>query len=144
MLLSDKIQIRLSECREALNTLLQTETRTAEQDTEMETLTKEVSSKEPEIAGRVGIARASRSRRTRALLIRKSESAWSCGVKVRGSVGSWQRRSQAVRSMASKPSIGRPLVLATGSRWTCSKQDRPSQLEYRADAATVVPSSATG
>ena len=49
MLLSDKIQIRLSECREALNTLLQTESRTDEQQTEMETLTKEVSSKEPEL-----------------------------------------------------------------------------------------------
>ena len=43
------IQIRLSECRQRLNTLLQTETRSAEEQTEMETLTNEVSAKEPEL-----------------------------------------------------------------------------------------------
>ena len=35
------IQIRLSECRQRLNTLLQVETRSAEEQTEMETLTAE-------------------------------------------------------------------------------------------------------
>ena len=43
------IQLRLSECRQKLNDLLQVETRSAEQQTEMETLTKEVSAKEPEL-----------------------------------------------------------------------------------------------
>ena len=43
------IQIRLSFLRENLNRLLQVETRSAEQQTEMETLTKEVSAKEPEL-----------------------------------------------------------------------------------------------
>ena len=44
-----KIQIRLSECRQRLNELLAIEGRTAEQDTEMGALTKEVSAKEPEL-----------------------------------------------------------------------------------------------
>ena len=43
------IQIRLSECRQRLNTLLQVETRSAEEQTEMETLTTEVGAKEPEL-----------------------------------------------------------------------------------------------
>ena len=46
---SQKIMCRLSECRQALNVLLGIETRSAEQNTEMETLTKEVSEKEPEL-----------------------------------------------------------------------------------------------
>ena len=44
---SQKIMCRLSECRQALNVLLGVETRSAEQNTEMETLTKEVSEQEP-------------------------------------------------------------------------------------------------
>ena len=44
-----EIQIRLSECRQRLNELLGVETRTDEQTTEMETLTTEVSAKEPEL-----------------------------------------------------------------------------------------------
>ena len=44
---SQKIMCRLSECRQALNVLLGIETRSAEQNTEMETLTKEVSEQEP-------------------------------------------------------------------------------------------------
>ena len=43
------IQIRLSECRQRLNTLLQIEDRTDEQQTEMATLTTEVGAKEPEL-----------------------------------------------------------------------------------------------
>ena len=43
------IQIRLSECRQRLNTLLQVETRSAEEQTEMEALTNEVGAKEPEL-----------------------------------------------------------------------------------------------
>ena len=49
MTAAQTIQIRLSECRQRLNTLLQTETRSAEEQTEMETLTNEVSVKEPEL-----------------------------------------------------------------------------------------------
>ena len=45
---SSILEIRLSECRQRLNELLQVETRSAEAQTEMETLTKEVSAKEPE------------------------------------------------------------------------------------------------
>ena len=43
------IQIRLSTCRQRLNELLQLETRSAEEQTEMEALTKEVGVKEPEL-----------------------------------------------------------------------------------------------
>ena len=43
------IQLRLSECRQSLNTLLQVETRSDEQQTEMESLTAEVSKREPEL-----------------------------------------------------------------------------------------------
>ena len=43
------IMLRLSFCRQTLNELLGVETRSAEQNTEMETLTKEVSAKEPEL-----------------------------------------------------------------------------------------------
>ena len=49
MTAAQTIQIRLSECRQTLNTLLQVETRSDEQQTEMEALTKEVSLKEPEL-----------------------------------------------------------------------------------------------
>ena len=44
-----EIQIRLSECRQRLNELLGIETRTDEQNTELETLTNEVRTKEPEL-----------------------------------------------------------------------------------------------
>ena len=44
-----RIQIRLSECRQRLNELLQTETRDAGQQTELETLTTEVAKLEPEL-----------------------------------------------------------------------------------------------
>ena len=43
------IQLRLSFCRENLNRLLSIETRSAEQQTELETLTAEVSKREPEL-----------------------------------------------------------------------------------------------
>ena len=49
MTAAQTIQIRLSECRQTLNSLLQVETRSAEQQTELEALTKEVSAKEPEL-----------------------------------------------------------------------------------------------
>ena len=49
MTITQKIQLRLSECRQKLNELLQVESRSAEQQTEMETLTKEVGAKEPEL-----------------------------------------------------------------------------------------------
>ena len=48
MLLSDKLNLRLSEIREALNVLLQTETRTDEQNAEMSALSAEALQKEPE------------------------------------------------------------------------------------------------
>ena len=43
------IQLKLSTCRQRLNELLQVETRSAEEQTEMEALTAEVSAKEPEL-----------------------------------------------------------------------------------------------
>ena len=46
---SQKIMIRLSECRQKLNVLLGIEARSAEQTAQMESLTKEVSAKEPEL-----------------------------------------------------------------------------------------------
>ena len=49
MTAAQTIQCRLSECRQRLNTLLQVETRSAEEQTEMEALTNEVSVKEPEL-----------------------------------------------------------------------------------------------
>ena len=49
MTAAQTIQIRLSECRESLNTLLQTNPRTDEQQTEMAALTAEVSKREPEL-----------------------------------------------------------------------------------------------
>ena len=49
MTITQKVQLRLSECRQKLNELLQVETRSAEQQTEMEALTAEVSKREPEL-----------------------------------------------------------------------------------------------
>ena len=49
MTAAQTIQIRLSECRQRLNELLGIETRSAEEQTEMEALTNEVSAKEPEL-----------------------------------------------------------------------------------------------
>ena len=46
---AQKIMVKLSECRQRLNELLGVEDRSAEQHTEMEALTKEVSLKEPEL-----------------------------------------------------------------------------------------------
>ena len=50
---AQQIQVRLSECRQKLNTLLGVETRTAEQNTELETLTGEVGKLEPEFRAAV-------------------------------------------------------------------------------------------
>ena len=49
MTAAQTIEIRLSTCRQRLNELLQVETRSDEQQTEMETLTTEVGVKEPEL-----------------------------------------------------------------------------------------------
>ena len=49
MTLAQTIQLKLSSCRQRLNELLGVETRSAEEQTEMETLTKEVGAKEPEL-----------------------------------------------------------------------------------------------
>ena len=49
MTVAQTIQIRLSSCRQRLNELLGVETRSAEEQTEMEALTNEVSAKEPEL-----------------------------------------------------------------------------------------------
>ena len=49
MTAAQTIQLRLSFLRENLNRLLQVETRSAEEQTEMEALTKEVGAKEPEL-----------------------------------------------------------------------------------------------
>ena len=49
MTAAQTIQLKLSSCRQRLNELLSVETRSAEEQTEMETLTNEVSVKEPEL-----------------------------------------------------------------------------------------------
>ena len=49
MTAAQTIQIKLSSCRQRLNELLQVEERSAEEQTEMETLTNEVSAREPEL-----------------------------------------------------------------------------------------------
>ena len=49
MTAAQTIQLKLSSCRQRLNELLQVETRSAEEQTEMETLTAEVSKREPEL-----------------------------------------------------------------------------------------------
>ena len=49
MTAAQTIQVKLSTCRQRLNELLQVETRSAEEQTEMEALTNEVSAKEPEL-----------------------------------------------------------------------------------------------
>ena len=49
MTAAQKIMIRLSECRQRLNELLQVETRPAEEQTELKTLTAEASKREPEL-----------------------------------------------------------------------------------------------
>ena len=50
---AQKIQVRLSECRQRLNTLLQVETRSADEQTELEKLTGEVGKLEPEFRAAV-------------------------------------------------------------------------------------------
>ena len=49
MTAAQTIMLKLSSARQRLNELLQVETRSAEEQTEMETLTKEVSATEPEL-----------------------------------------------------------------------------------------------
>ena len=49
MTAAQSIQVKLSECRQRLNELLGVEKRSAEEQTEMEALTNEVSAKEPEL-----------------------------------------------------------------------------------------------
>ena len=49
MTAAQQITLKLSTCRQRLNELLQVETRSTEEQTEMEALTAEVSAKEPEL-----------------------------------------------------------------------------------------------
>ena len=49
MTAAQTIQVKLSSARQRLNELLQVEKRSAEEQTEMETLTNEVSAREPEL-----------------------------------------------------------------------------------------------
>ena len=49
MTTAQTLMLKLSSARQRLNELLQVETRSAEEQTEMETLTAEVSAKEPEL-----------------------------------------------------------------------------------------------
>ena len=67
----------------------------------------------------------------------------NCGA-VRGSVGSWRRPFQAVRSTAPKPSIGRAWGLATVFRLTCSRRTARRCWSTAPIAATVAPSDGTG
>ena len=140
MLLSDKIQIRLSECREALNTLLQTESRTDEQQTEMETLTKEVSSKEPEL--RAALAAEGVTTETNTITddpeVRER-------LELRGKARFGRFLAAAISGRA-VDGVEAEYRSAAGGGDGCPmdlfEQDRPRVLEHRADAATVVPSAA--
>ena len=56
MTAAQTIQVRLSECRQRLNELLQVETRSEDETTELERLTSEVSVKEPELRAALAAA----------------------------------------------------------------------------------------
>ena len=142
MLLSHKIQIRLSECREALNTLLQTENRTAEQETEMATLTKEVSAKEPEL--RAALASEGVSVETNTITA-DPEVRERLALRGRARFGRFLAAAISGRAIDGVEAEYRSAMGAgDGIPLDLFEQDRPRQLEYRADAATVAPSSAQG
>ena len=82
------IQLRLSECRQRLNELLGVETRSDEENTELDTLTAEVSKREPEL--RAAIASEPdpeiEGRRHCRRMVKHRELRWSCAQR-RGYAG---------------------------------------------------------
>ena len=142
MLLSDKLELRLSEIREALNTLLQTENRTEAQAAEMATLSTEALQKEPEfraakiadgVLTETNTSTADPEVRERLALRGKSRFGRFLAAAISGRV---LDGAEAEYRSAMGTGDGVPMDL-----W---EHDRPSKLEYRADAPTVVPATAQG
>ena len=138
---SQTIQVRLSECRQRLNELLQVEARSVEQQAEMETLTAEVSTREPELRAALAaepdpqtvVTPTDSEHRERLSLRSKSRFGRFLASAISGRV---LDGSEAEYRSAVGVGDGIPLDLF--------EQDRPRKLEYRADAATVAPATAQG
>ena len=142
MLLSDKLNLRLSEIREALNVLLQTENRTDEQKAEMSALSAEALEKEPEyraakiadgVLTETNTSTADPEVRERLELRGRARFGRFLSAAISGRV---LDGCEAEYRSAMGTGDGVPMDLF--------EQDRPSKLEYRADAATTVPATAQG
>ena len=143
MLLSDKIELRLSEIRESLNKLLQTENRTAEQTAEMAVLSTEALQREPEwraaqvaddLLTKTTTITADPEVRERLALRGQARFGRFLAAAISGRVIDGAEAEYRAALGAGDGAI--PLDLF--------EQDRPRALEYRADAATVTPATAQG
>ena len=142
MLLSDKLSLRLSEIREALNVLLQTENRSDAQKAEMSALSAEALEKEPEyraakiadgVLTETNTSTADPEVRERLALRGKSRFGRFLASAISGRV---LDGSEAEYRAAAGGDDGFPLDFF--------EKDRPRKLEYRVDAATTVPATAQG
>ena len=142
MLLSDTLEIRLSEIREALNRLLHTSDRTDEQTAEMAVLSTEALQKEPEYRA----AKVADDLLTKTTTITADpEVRERLALQGQARFGRFLASAISGRALDGAEAEYRSAVgVGDGIPLDLFEQDRPRALEYRADAATVAPATAQG
>ena len=138
-----KLQVRQSEIREKLNTLLALETRSEEQDKELTTLTGEGQKIEPEL--RAALIAAPDEQTVVTKTTDDPEARERLELRGRARFGRFLASAISGRAVDGVEAEYRAAVGAgNGIPLDLFEQDRPKVLEYRADVATVVPSAAQG
>ncbi len=142
MTILQKLQLKQSEIREKLNTLLGLETRTEGQDAELLTLTADAQKLEPEIRAAI-IATPDPQEVTTPT--GDPETRERLELRGRARFGRFLSSAISGRAIDGVEAEYRSAMGAgDGIPLDLFEQDRPRELEYRADAATVAPSSAQG
>ena len=145
MLLADKLEVRLSEIREALNKLLQTENRTDEQDVEMSDLSAEALKKEPEFRAAKIADGVLSDTTTTTTTTADPEVREKLELRSKSRFGRFLAAAISGRAVdGAEAEYRSALGAGDGIPLDLFEQDRPRALEFRADAATVVPAAAQG
>ena len=143
MTILQKLQLRQSEIREKLNKLLGLETRTEEQQGELEKLTAEGQKIEPEL--RAAIIAAPDEQTVVTKTTDDPEVRERLELRGRARFGRFLASAISGRAVdGAEAEYRSALGAGDGIPLDLFEQDCPRKLEYRADVATVVPSAAQG
>ena len=142
MTILQKLQLRQSEVREKLNTLLGLETRTEEQQGELEKLTAEGQKIEPELRAAIIAAPDEQT-----VVTPTDDPEVRERLELRGRVRFGRFLAAAISGRVldgAEAEYRSSMGTGDGVPLDLFEHDRPSTLEYRADAATVAPATAQG